>query len=774
MPEIKKFFDDFIIIVQNLMNNEISEFDFLIQSNELLVNLVQFMQEQDNNFKTQVNFFQNKYYINFLFFISFMERISTFEKNTEIENSEPRKNIDDLVKQIFENIHQVLNILVKDNPMTASLLFSRIAISLLIRNDFNELGFYRNILKMMQRFNCKINTYFLTSHVHNIFKERMIISPENNDNIIMLLKLYKIILKISSDNSMLKVNNIIASDLRFIIKSQEFPELFNSMKTDTEINIVEGVYQCIHLLQNEYFYIINQFINILTIIDKLKDENLKPKTRKVLTKIHTDYFVKNYFSTITIQKYFQNENLITSNLVENLTNSDEQKALHDYLIANDMKSQISELEDDKMSKILQVIFFNLEYFRFFDVKYSSFFANNFKVAVSFFKNLVLLPTAYSVYKLTYFPKSLTPSQRYDLYKLIFLYHYCFQYFVETMMPKYDLSSKENEEVFSKLFVEGTNIDEIKENLKNSISVLGIKTEKNLDIKFLFKHFVKNSKCFIIMKENFFKQEEEKEEKEEEHNNNEEKDFSPTFYNLSLDMNLFKRIKRQLDIYKEQKSVFEGNNVFDDIFQDENIEQVQKKIAIDLLYKLFFKKYKSVFNKQEKIGYSFQREIVKGLTSNELKHIKNPFSNIYSGRRGARASFDPNFNDKTEKYGEFYNPYLSPFLEEKSLLFEIVDKCFKSNPNMWQEIFVSMGINGRDLIYNIIMKQLPFLLQFIFIEFNKIDKKETPFYQYFVNVLEFLRLLCEDHNPLFQTMFINYERSIGKVSLLVNDKNLFMP
>ena len=292
---------------------------------------------------------------------------------------------------------------------------------------------------------------------------------------------------------MLKVNNIIASDLRFIIKSQEFPELFNSMKTETEINIVEGVYQCIHLLQNEYFYIINQFINILTIIDKLKDENLKPKTRKVLTKIHTDYFVKNYFSTITIQKYFQNENLITSNLVENLTNSDEQKALHDYLIANDMKSQISELEDDKMSKILQVIFFNLEYFRFFDVKYSSFFANNFKVAVSFFKNLVLLPTAYSVYKLTYFPKSLTPSQRYDLYKLIFLYHYCFQYFVETMMPKYDLSSKENEEVFSKLFVEGTNIDEIKENLKNSISVLGIKTEKNLDIKFLFKNFFKNSK-----------------------------------------------------------------------------------------------------------------------------------------------------------------------------------------------------------------------------------------------------------------------------------------
>jgi len=157
VPEIKKFFDDFIKSIQSLMNNETSEFEFLVQSNELLVNLIQFLEQGENNFKTQVNFFQNKYFIHFLFFISFMERTSTFEKNTEEEDSDLRKNIDDLVKQIFENINKVLMVIVKDNPLTASLLFSRIAISLLIRNDFNELGFYRNILKMMQRFNCKIN-----------------------------------------------------------------------------------------------------------------------------------------------------------------------------------------------------------------------------------------------------------------------------------------------------------------------------------------------------------------------------------------------------------------------------------------------------------------------------------------------------------------------------------------------------------------------------------------------------------------------------------------
>ena len=161
VEEVKKFFADFVLCAQNLMNNEIVEFQFLQQSNELLVNLVQFLEQGENNFKSQARFFQNKYFINFLFFISFEERISTFEKNTELKDSEQRKNIDDLVKQIFENINKVLVIITKDNPMAASLLFSRIAISLLIRNDFEDLNFYINILKMMKRFDCKINTYFL-------------------------------------------------------------------------------------------------------------------------------------------------------------------------------------------------------------------------------------------------------------------------------------------------------------------------------------------------------------------------------------------------------------------------------------------------------------------------------------------------------------------------------------------------------------------------------------------------------------------------------------
>ena len=575
---IHNFFSEFVVIIQDMMDNKIYEIDFLVQSNNLLLNLIQFLESQEINFKNQVKFFQNKYFINFLFFISLIQRISAFEKNTELVGTEERNKIDNIVQEIDNNIKKILLIITKDNPMAGSLLFSRIVITLLIKDNFDDLKIYTDVLKMMKKYNAKINTYFLTAHIHNIFKDRLTLEEENIQNVITLLNIYKIILKISSDNSILKVNNIISICLRYIIESQHFRNIFENMEN---IELIESTYKCIHLLQTEYFYIINQFIDIKSIIEKLQDENLHPKTRVILTKIHTDYFVKNYFSTITIQKYFQNENLITSNLVENLSNSITQVDLQEYLNLNDKKSEISNPEDDKMSKLLNPIFYYLERYKLFHIKFKDNFENNFQRNISFFKHIVLYPIAYTIYKITYFPKSLSADLRYYLYKLIFLFHYCFQYFLEEIIPQYDLNDENNSKLWSKLFVDNINIEEIKQNLKTSIDILSIKTGKNLDVQFLFNHFIKNSKCFILLKEKFFRnEEEEKNEKEDEEE--EEKDFNVTFYNLTLDMNLFYKIKKELKNYKELKGNFEGNNVFDDIFQDDNLETVQKKIAIDLI------------------------------------------------------------------------------------------------------------------------------------------------------------------------------------------------
>ena len=773
IEEAKEFFQSIVVNIQEYLNNNRNEFQFLSITDQLLDKLVLFLQRQENTFKEQARFFQNKYFIKMLFLICLEQRIARFEANIEKEKTEERQKIDDLSKSIFDKFAAIIITLTKDNPLSCSLLFSRIAITLLIRDNFQDLNLYINLLKMMKKYNCKINTSFLTSHIHTIFQEKMFINDDNNTNIITLLNIYKLILRISSDKSMLHVNNIISSDLRYIIISQDFKYAIDYLANENEVEVVEGVYKCIHLLQSEYFYIINQFIDIKKIIDKLGNDDLSPRIRKRLTQIHTDYFVKNYFSTITIQKFFQNENLITSNLVENLANTSEQKELQEYITINDKKSQASETGEEKMSKIMATIFNNLESYKYFHTKNINIFENNFKLTVSFFKNLVLYPTIYSVYKLAYFPKNYTGSQKYDLYKLIFLYLQCCQYFFEEVISKYNLEEETNAEIWSKLLIDSANIDEIKDNLYKSIQALGLKSENILDMKFLFNHFIINSKYYRIVHEKFLEKEEEK-ENEEEKDNNDDEEYTLSFYYFGLDMNLFNKIKKELKKYKEMKKDFEANNIFNDIFQDENLEVVQKTICMDLLNKLYYKKVKSVFRKQENIGYIFQSDIVKGPEFQNIQKRKSLFTGIYKGRRGAKATFNPNFNDKTDKYGDYYNPYLSPYLEEKSLYYEIIDKCFKVNPSIWQEIFVDIGVNGRDLIYNIIMKQLPFLLQFIFIEFNKIDTKETKYYDYFVNVLEFLRLLCEDHNPLFQTMFINYEKSIGKISILSNENNIFIP
>ena len=771
--QVLEFFNSIVMNIHGFLNNQMNDFQFLTVTNQMLGKLVVYFQGQENTFKEQANFFQNKYYIKMLFLICLIQRISKFEANTEIENTDERKKIDNLTKEIFDNFGSILLILTKDNPLAGSLLFSRIAITLLIRNNFFDLNFYINTLKMMKKFNYKINTYFLTSHIHNTFQEKLFVGDENNNNLIILLDIYKLILKVSSDKSMLQVNNIIAADLKYILDIQDFKYACDYLSNETEITLVESVFKCIHLLQSEYFYIINQFIFIKKIIDKLNDENLSPRIRKIFTQIHTDYFIKNYFSTITIQKFFQNENLISSNLVENLSNTMYQKELQEYLVVNDKKSQSSETGEEKMSKILSTIFYNLENYRYFHDKYSQYFEGNFKFIVSFFKNLVLYPTIYSVYKLTYFPKNYTGSQKYDLYKLVYLFLQCCQYFFEEIVPKFKLDNEQNAEIWSRLLIDSANLDELKQNLNQGMETLGQKNEKILNIRFLLTTFMENSKYYKIVDEKFLEKEE-NEQNEEENIKKGEDDFVLSFYYLGLDMNLFKKIRKELRRYKALKKDFEGNNVFNDIFQDENLEVVQKTICLDLLNKLYYKKNKNSFKKQECVGYIFQNDLVIGPDCSQFQKRRSIFSNIYKGRRGAKATLNPNFNDKTDKYGDFYNPYLSPYLEEKSLYFEIIDKLFKVNPTIWQEIFVEIGVNGRDLIYNIIMKQLPFLLQFIFIEFNKIDTKETKYYQYFVNVLEFLRLLCEDHNPLFQTMFINYEKAIGKISILSTDNNLFMP
>jgi len=101
--------------------------------------------------------------------------------------------------------------------------------------------------------------------------------------------------------------------------------------------------------------------------------------------------------------------------------------------------------------------------------------------------------------------------------------------------------------------------------------------------------------------------------------------------------------------------------------------------------------------------------------------------------------------------------LNPINEENQFILESINKVFKVDPHLWQDIMIEKIQDSKILISNIIEKQLPFLLQCILIEFNKLDKnKNCTYYYTFLNMIEFFRLLCEDHNKIFQTLLINFK------------------
>lgn len=780
--EIKDFFKSITMNIKGLLNNEVNELQFLITCNQLMNKLVKLMQKRENSFGEQISFFQNKFYFRILFLMGIQQSISKFILNAEIDGTDKKNEIINISSQINESFNNLLLLLTKDNPLTCSVLFSKIVVSLLIKKSTDDLSIYVKLLEIMKNYKYKIDTSFLTLHMHTIYADKFnpVKFPKESLN---LLTIYILILKVASERALLESNNIIAADLRFFLENNGFQASFESLETKYQKKIVEAFFSCVHRLQSEYFYIFTKFIEIDKISEKLHDIDLDPKLRRIFTQIYTDYFIKNYFSIITIDKFFENENMITSNLIENLMDDKQKKKFLTtvgILSVNTGRrgSIVIDESEDLMPKVLVFIFDNLEKYKYYNEKFKNIFEKNFKLTVSFFKNVILLPTVYALYKLTYFPKNYAATQKYDLYKLIYLYLQCYKYFITDIISKFNIAEFDTCNIWYKFVSETSNLDEMRKNVDDSLKIISEKSGKVLDMKLLFDNFIQNSKNFNLIRKKFLEKEENEDtdskNDDEEGEENEEEIFALSYYTLCLHLNLFKKLKKVLDNYLELKENFE-NNVFNQIYQDEHLEDAQKRIALDLLYKLSFRKNKAAFKLQEQVGYQFQSGLNRGQNYVEVRRQFSLFTSIK--RRGAvvgKGAPGSERIDKTEEYGEYYNPYLSPYIESKSQYLGIIDKCFKSNPTLWQEVVVEMAIASRDLIYIFIIKQLPFLLQFIFIEFNKIDTKDTKYYDNFINILEFLRLLCEDHNPLFQTLLINFEKAIGKVDLFSNDKCFFIP
>ncbi len=711
-------------LLNNFMNISNEILDYLknkIDDKTLINNIFKKFEILINNIENydlieQFKFVKNKRIIDLMEIFKFCEKLFLYFKSINLQFNEENK--------FYFYFDKILYLICKNNPFVASLFFHKNMIELLInKNDLN-LKFYYEILLIMKEFNYKINSYHLTQHIYN----------NNNDfrNIILILKIFKIILQISDEKSIMLSNNLIATKLKdllnnedfktnftainnknILINSDSFRFNFNNFNENKEIKInlkndpilIESVFECIINLQKEYFYMITPFINIKEIKKKLKHGSLiSLEMRKILTQIYNNYYLISYFNIKENKKFFESDNIFSQNLIKN-----------------------------KEDKVLEIVYINLESFKYYFLNNQNIFLNNFEFLMEYFQDVILLPIIYMIYKITYFCDDYNANVKYKVYKLTFLFLQCLQYLFEDVLNNFDITDNDNKKIFLEHFDDINNIDIIKQNCLNSVEKLSHASIELLNIeKMINVHLIKNLEHFVIYKQKFNNLEDnvsknqEDEPKEEENEENDEK-------------NIMKRINDLVDNYLEEKSDYENNNVFNHIFGLEHLENIQKIISLDLLNRFYYPRPK--------------------LPQNQITTRK---SLIFKGNI-----------DNT--LGQYINPYISTFLENKTFTIESIIKLFKTNPGFWQSIIVDESQNTKDLFNILITKQLPFLIQFVFIEFNRIDcNNENFYYQNFVNILEFLRLLCEDHNPLFQTMLINYEKCLGKISIKNYDEYEFLP
>ena len=748
LSEVNDIFIEIIKNLNNLLNNHIKEEEYL----DLLTKNLNDLSNATTTFNyiQQISFYRDLYFHKLVNIMILSHKIINYCFNIEDEQSEEIINIRSISEKIYGNLKQIILNLCRDNTFITPLLFEKNNIDLMLDGKTDNLDFYTTTLRNMKNSNYKINTlnltYYICENYNTYFKS---LDYENNQKLLTILKLCKFILKLSSNKCIMEVNNLIATKIKMLLETQEFKSYLINLKTYQEQSIVIYTFKIINRFQREYIYLINPSIPIVSIIEKLENDALPINIRMIFSIVYTNYFVKSYFSITSIKDFFK-ETIFTMNLIENLNLSSNQSEVQKYL-----------LEGEKIEKILKPIINNFESFRYYHTKYQSEFEGDIKFTLSYFKNVILLPTIYSIYKMTYFATEYSAFLKYNIYRIVYLYLQCYKYILICIMTSYDVQNKSNSQIWKKEF-ETDNIQNLVTTVSESVDYLESRNTQLLNINLILKHLSDNIKYFKIYKKIF-----KPEKKDEDIENIKIKDINKR--------DLLVIVPPIIEDYLEKKKEYEENNIFHSIFTDEQKENIQKIIAIDLLNRFIYPRDKQSAN----FDPNLHRKALKFGTIREPTNRRQSSNTLLISGTQRRSIKDMTLKlklqrEKLEHIGTFYNPYISTFIESKESIIESIDLCFKSNPDHWQDIIVDESIKEKELVHILINKQLPFLIQFIFIEFNRIDTVESPYYKNFINVLEFLRLFCEDHNPLFQTMFINYDKAVGNIDLEDFGKDVFIP
>ncbi len=367
---------------------------------------------------------------------------------------------------------------------------------------------------------------------------------------------------------------------------------------------------------------------------------------------------------------------------------------------------------------LEPLFYNLEKYR----KFMKMFMHKEIVPkpylfLKYFQNIILYPVVFSIYKLLYFTPIMTLKYKYLIYKIIYLFFECLRYFLETVLQNNNrfLENEKYEKIFKSLFImkeekENDNVQEIEKTMNEIVSSLdGIIEKMKNDPKFeplktnqLLEYlcdYLKYFQClnFLPLKLN---------------GNNFRKEMGDNSGKEILQLNsctLTRKLNNFINFYEKSKNegIENQTNILIKLFVEEtgedepDVQQLKINIILDLMYRMNFKHNKKI--------------------------------SIYA--RGKEDSF---------------------------ILISIINKIYKADPDLWHDCLVDISSVTRQVLRDVISNQLTFLIQHIYIDFHKLkdlseDREgintELSAKNKFLILIEFLRLFCENHHKIYQTILI---------------------
>lgn len=568
------------------------------------------------------------------------------------------------------------------------------------------------------------------------------------------------LLRISSKESLMKVNHFIKNYLESIkyinILQLGYFEL-DQIRQQLYLNIIK----VINSFNDYYYYLLSSRLPINDLIfnsDELSNKLLDPTISDekldidnqliIFIKAVARYYAISHFEVhpSSLERVIDKENdnwslkqTINTRIIEDKpVTTRSMVGIFSNTKAFSMKLK-NEISDDFESKI-EILITNLTRFKSHFYRIENYEDNIFE----HFEEVILIPSIYIVYDIIAFFPSITSKAKYLVYKVINLFMQSYKFFLKNIityflpenMRQLQLSIKNSKSFVGKMY----------QQKDRSMKIMGLLLDtfiiqrKNEDLKIFFQniHDCLNNDLVTIEKDP-----------------------------LNLKMLFTKFIKYVTGLKRGQflnqitlpEAIFfdfhNKINTIEDREQDipHEIKNYKQKLNTFVETYLKRKEDNDEHNKNNNLIYDFINKIDEN--DDKLQYtikliVKDLIGKIYL-EEGENV-----YNERFFSVFDYLNRIfiINPSLFQDAILEFSTAEIQKDHSEINDENNISNSIKQvkTNKIINYIKSQLPLTYQLTFIDYYKLNSHIEPKYKaidIFVSLLEFIRLLCENHNQIFQ-------------------------